>query len=372
METGDARARREALTRRAAALIERLADGGRDEAARDALLLDLLRFQVDAVPAYGRLLSARGVRAEEAVAPQALPALPTDIFRHVRIASHPEAEDVRRFETSGTTGALRGVHPLSDLSLYDRAARAAARHALFPEPERTRLVVLAPHEQEAPASSLSYMLSRFAEWFGDGDARWVMPGGTLDLDALAGALSEAEHGGVPVALLGTSFAFVHAEEGLSRRGADASFRLPEGSRIMQTGGYKGRSREIAPAEMRRLLSTRYGVPEGRVVAEYGMTELSSQMYETTLLAPGEPRRLWVPGWVRAVPVHPESLAPVAPGEVGILRIDDVANVGSVCAVQTADLARVEGQGVVVLGRAPGTTPRGCSLAVDAILEGAEP
>src|SRR5690606_22282265 len=97
-----------------------------------------------------------------------------------------------------------------------------------------------------------------------------------------------------------------------------------------------------------------------VVAEYGMTELCSQMYETTLREPGCARRLWLPGWVRAIPVHPESLEPVAPGEVGILRIDDVANVDTVSAVQTSDLARVLEDGIELLGRAPGAIPRGCS------------
>ena len=136
-------------------------------------------------------------------------------------------------------------------------------------------------------------------------------------------------------ILGTSFAFVHLDETLGA----ARFALPEGSRIMQTGGFKGRSRELAPVAMRGMLSARYGVADVAIVAEYGMTELSSQMYETTLRAPDEPRRLWVPGWVRATPVDPETLLPVADGEVGILRIDDVANVDTVCAIQTADLAR---------------------------------
>ncbi len=138
---------------------------------------------------------------------------------------------------------------------------------------------------------------------------------------------------------------------------------------MQTGGFKGRTREIAPEEMRGLLSLRYGVAETAIVGEYGMTELSSQMYETTLIAPEETRRYWVPGWVRAVPVDADTLAPVDDGEIGILRIDDVANVDSVCAIQTADLARRVGAGIELLGRSAGAVPRGCSLAMDAALGG---
>jgi hypothetical protein len=103
-----------------------------------------------------------------------------------------------------------------------------------------------------------------------------------------------------------------------------------------------------------------------------MTELSSQLYETTLAAAlrGEhdaPRALWVPGWMRATLVDPETLAPVPAGEVGVLRLDDPANLDSVCAIQTADLARQQAAGIVLLGRAPGAVPRGCSLAIEEAL-----
>jgi hypothetical protein len=191
---------------------------------------------------------------------------------------------------------------------------------------------------------------------------------SLDLGALTAALDEATGDATPIALLGTSFAFLHADDALGAR----RWALPAGSRIMQTGGFKGRTREVEPATMRALLTSRYGVPDAFVVAEYGMTELSSQLYETTLHdavtgVASHSRHLWVPGWMRATPVDPETLRPVAEGEVGILRLDDCANVDTAVFVQTSDLARRHVAGIELLGRAPGATPRGCSLAVDAIL-----
>jgi hypothetical protein len=212
------------------------------------------------------------------------------------------------------------------------------------------------------------MLARFAEWFAAGPTLFALRDGALEVDALGRALRDAERDHAPVALLGTSFAFVHAEDALGA----TRFTLPEGSRIMQTGGYKGRSRELDPAEMRETLSARYGVPVHRIVAEYGMTELSSQLYETTLREPEAPRRLLAPGWVRVEVVDPETLSPVEGDAVGIVRIDDLANVGSVCAIQTSDLARRVGDGIEVLGRAQGATPRGCSLAIDEALGGRRP
>lgn len=356
---------RDGLARRVLDLIGRLADGGRDDDARDLLLRDLLSWQAQHVQPYARLVSARGVDLARAASPADLPALPTDVFRHVRVAAHDASEDRRVFRTSGTTQGLRGVHALRDLGFYDAAAAAAARFALFPDVQRIRIVLLAPPESLAPDSSLSYMLSRFAEWYGGGEPTWAWSDEHgVDAQTLGAALSDAVDRGSPVALLGTSFAFVHADEAL----AQSRFALPAGSRVMQTGGFKGRTREVEPAAMRAMLRDRYGVPESHVVAEYGMTELSSQMYETALREPDAPRRLWVPGWVRAVPVDPETLAPVPRGEVGILRIDDAANVDTVCAVQTADMARTVGDGIELLGRAPGAIPRGCSLAVEEILD----
>lgn len=351
---------RDALKARVLALIDRLSAGTRDDAARDALLRELGAFQRDHVAPYARLWQARGE----------LPAMPTDVFRHVRVAVHPAGDDRRVFLTSGTTSGARGRHALRDLALYDRAAEAAARYALFPDlgaAKRMRLCMLAPHPDEAPESSLSYMLGRFEGWFGD-DTRWVWRDGALDREALIESLRAAERAAEPMALLGTSFALVHAEDALG----EVRFALPTRSRLMQTGGYKGRSREVAPDALRAALGARYGLDDAWIVAEYGMTELSSQMYEGTVRAAalGEPipaRRLWIPGWVRASVVDPSTLAPLPEGVAGVLRVDDLANLDSVCAIQTSDLAIARGAEIELLGRAPGATPRGCSLAVEEAL-----
>lgn len=323
---------------------------------RDALIEDLASWQAGRISEYGRLQGHGTWPA----------ALPTDVFRFRRIAAHSEEEDVRRFRSSGTTSSERSVHVYRDLGLYDFAARTAARRMLFPDVERIHLIMLAPHEDESPNSSLEYMLARFADWFAT-ECTWTWQNGALDVGLLRDTLRAAEAAREPVALLGTSFAFVHAEDGL----VDERFELAAGSRVMQTGGYKGRSREVDPDSLLQTISARYGVAPARVINEFGATELSSQLYETTLREDLKgsvgPRRLWVPPWVRATPVDPDSLLPVDGDAVGILRIDDTANLDSVCCIQTADLAQRVDDGIVVLGRAPGATPRGCSLAADQAL-----
>jgi acyl-CoA synthetase (AMP-forming)/AMP-acid ligase II len=190
----------------------------------------------------------------------------------------------------------------------------------------------------------------------------------LDGARLERELASAQASGEPMALLGTSFAFVHAEDALGA----TRYRLPPGSRILQTGGFKGRSRTVEPVELLELLRARYGVPETHVVQEYGMTELCSQLYETTLREAvlGQaigPRRLWAPGWLRVRIVDPETLADVPEGAEGLIRIDDPCNLDTACAIQTSDRGVRVSDGIVVLGRAAGATARGCSLAIDAAL-----
>jgi hypothetical protein len=353
-------AERAQLIDRVVSLIDRLADGSRDDAARDALIADVLQWQRANVETYARIC---GANADDA-------AVPTDVFRFARVAAHAPCEDTRVFRTSGTTANTRGAHHLRELALYDRAAHAAGRYALFPDVRRMRLAVLAPDEHEATDSSLSYMLARFVEWFGTDTSRYVWREGKIDFDALLESVVLAQREQEPLALLGTSLAFAHAEEALGAK----RFALPRGSRIMQTGGFKGQQRNVDEEGLRRALHARYGIDDAWIVQEYGMTELSSQMYESTLRdaacggAVG-PRRLWVPGWLRASIVEPEQLQPVPAGGEGILRIDDLANVDTACAIQTSDRARQVDDGLRLLGRVAGATPRGCSIAVDAVLSG---
>jgi len=322
---------RDALRARIVALIE----GGPDDDARDALLADLRRHQASQVPAYGRLVAARGEDA----------AMPTDVFRFTRVAVHPPGDDVATFRTSGTTHGARGSHHFRELALYDLAARTWAARMLFARPPK-RLVVLAPSPAEAPDSSLSHMLGRFGEWFAPATFCWR---DGPDLGAFAAALEGDE----PVGVLGTSFALVHACDGSATR------PLPPGSFLMQTGGFKGRSRTLELDAMRALLRGRFGLDDPQILGEYGMTELSSQAYER---APGRYR---FPHWVRASLVDPETLERTT--DEGLLRIDDAANLDSCCAIQTSDLARIEDGDVILLGRAPGAVPRGCSLAAEEAL-----
>ena len=140
---------------------------------------------------------------------------------------------------------------------------------------------------------------------------------------------------------------------------------------MDTGGYKGRSREMPADALRAQYESRLGLDPDYCINEYGMTELSSQYYDANLQdavhSRDRPRRKTGPAWLRARVVHPDTLQPVPPGEVGILLHVDLANMHSVLAVLTEDRGAEVDDGFVVLGRAAGATPRGCSIALDDLL-----
>ncbi|HEX7241001.1 MAG TPA: hypothetical protein VF263_12085, partial [Longimicrobiaceae bacterium] len=183
----------------------------------------------------------------------------------------------------------------------------------------------------------------------------------IDHAGLRAALREAEADGVPVCVLGTSFAFVHWLDAAGER-----YALPAGSRVMDTGGFKGRSREVTREELYAALGEQLGVGAEWCVNEYGMTEMSSQFYDG-VAGVAAPRLHRAPAWVRTRAVDPETLEALPDGETGVLRHWDLANLGSVMAVQTADLGMVTPDGIRLLGRARGAEARGCSLAMDQFL-----
>jgi hypothetical protein len=138
---------------------------------------------------------------------------------------------------------------------------------------------------------------------------------------------------------------------------------------MQTGGFKGKSREVEPAKLRSDIARVFKVDPRAIISEYGMTELSSQFYERTLFDVAAPPGVYAePPWARVVPVDAETLEPVKDGEIGIAKIVDLMNVDSAVAVLASDrVRRVDTASFELLGRAPGAPPRGCSIAIDELL-----
>lgn len=315
--------------------------GSEEEFNRLALRLFQVQRQLN--PAYSRLVQnhTAPIRWQE------IPPVPTVAFKELEMTSLSKAERTHSFFSSGTTqqDRSRHFHSALSISLYEESALAWFNQN-FASVEDIRWVFLTPPVAQAPNSSLVHMFATIAGQ--QSDAHFV---GELDSEG-AWTLDLGRHleSDKPVALLGTAFLFVHLLDGLTN-----PVRLPAGSWVLETGGYKGRSREVPKSALRRLITERLGIPGDRIFGEYGMSELSSQGYDR---ADG---RFRFPHWARALIISPETGREAAVGEPGLIRIFDLANIWSVMAVQTEDIGIQHNDGIELCGRAPQIQARGCSL-----------
>jgi hypothetical protein len=349
----------------------------RDDTAFNALALELFTLQFAHNAPYRRLGEARGKTPANVAHWTDIPAAPTSAFKELELSCLPVADRVAVFHSSGTTEQRpsRHFHSPESLAVYEAALwpwfreQVLAVDAAGPR----RLAFLVPPPSAAPRSSLVHMfevirrqlgapVSAFAGAVGV-DGSW-----TLDFPAVLNALRESVDAHEPLLLLGTAFSFVHLLDFLS--GANRRFELPPGSRVMETGGYKNRSRTLPKSELHALINDRLGIPSNNILCEYGMSELSSQAYvgvhasacrESTLKRELQPGTFRFPPWARVQILSPETGREVAEGETGLLRVIDLANVFSVLAVQTEDLAVRRGDGFELIGRAALAEARGCSL-----------
>ena len=317
-----------------------------------ALALEAHAFQRRWNTPYANFCATRPAAAHW----QEIPAVPQSAFKTARLSVAPLELVTKTFRTSGTTGEGFGEHHFIDTGLYDAAVlRGWARLGVAGLP----LAILTAAPQSAPHSSLSHMMATLAAASAPGSHFYIGESGGLDR-AILPMLWQAESTGTPVALLGTALAFLHLFDNEDCR----HFKLPPGSYAMETGGYKGSAREIPKRELYVMFGDHLGLAPIDVINEYGMTELSSQFYTRGLDRPHEG-----PPWVRAVVIDPETGGEVAVGETGVLRIFDLANLGSVLAVETQDLAVRRERGFELLGRDPAALPRGCSRAADERMRG---
>ena len=346
----------------------------RDDGEFTRLALEILAYQMDANPAYGAYVRHRGIEPRRLGHWREIPPVPATAFRELPL----DGLDVRPveavFRTSGTRGGAeaRGTHRVRDLSLYRESLLRCAADLLGLDPagRPLRIAALTPSPGARPDSSLVHMLGVWMEAWDPGggrflaDARWRSSPAALRREIMRSREEER-----PLLVAGTAFGFWHLVRKL--RG-DPLPEPPAGSFVVETGGFKGRVRRVSRAELYQGIGRAFRLPPSRIVSEYGMTELLSQFYEPVLLGgtPAEPsgRHYVGPAWTRTAVLDPGSLAPAGAGEAGMLCHIDLANLDSVAAVLTEDLGIATGAGFRLLGRAEGAEPRGCSLAMEELLE----
>ena len=343
-------------------------DPAPDDERFAATALELFEHQFAHCKPYARFCAQRGRTPSDVEDWREIPAVPTGAFKELALRGFAPEAGVKTFRTSGTSTERRGELHLDTLALYEASLMPTIRRLLFPDlaaGARTAIRVLAPSADEAPDSSLSHMLSCVVRSLGDASSGFDVRGGSLRSGLLLDALARASVRGQPVSLCGTAFAFVHLVDELAA--GSQRFDLPAGSRVMETGGLKGRSRELDRDTLYALIAEHLGIEPARVVNQYGMTELASQFYDSILVDPSGPRRKLGPPWARVRIVDPETGADARDGAVGMIVVHDLANTGSIAAIESADLGFRLADGFEVIGRAPYAEARGCGVAADTML-----
>ncbi len=351
-----------------------IARAGNDPDTFDHLARRVFAYQYRHNAPYRAFCDGRGVSPERIASWRDIPAAPAAAFKRFVLSATPQTacrpeRGGRIFHSSGTTGAQTSRHFLDapSLDLYRVSLRAGYRRSVLPDGARLPVLALVPPPDAAPHSSLSFMLGELISDYG-GRFFW-QDGWQADLRRVMGALSE------PAVLFGTAFAWVHFFDSPS-----GTFALPPGSRVVETGGFKGRSREVSRGELYALFTSGLGVPPTHCLAEYGMSEMASQFYDPTLRdhvlgvaqdrSAGAARKV-APPWLRSRVLDPVTGEDAAPGTPGLLAHYDLANLNSVLAIQTEDYGHGcdHGEGFVLLGRAPGAVLRGCSLSAEEMSSG---
>jgi phenylacetate-coenzyme A ligase PaaK-like adenylate-forming protein len=309
-----------------------------------ATALEVFYYQARHTPVYRDYLKSLGVKPSTIKEPEQIPFLPIEFFTsHEVMVGWKQAELV--FESSGTSGASRARHHVADSSLY-RESFLRSFYGFYGSPEDLCILALLPSYLEQSSSSLVYMMEHLIRWSKHPDSAFYLD----KLDELDAVLERRNKDQNPTLLVGVSFALLDLSEQHPRM-------LGDHIALMETGGMKGRRKEMVRGELHARLKQAFEKSE--IHSEYGMTELLSQAYSK-----GE-GIFRCPPWMKVLvrdPNDPLSLLP--PEQSGGLNIIDLANLNSCSFIATSDLGKLHEDGSFeVLGRFDHSDIRGCNLLV---------
>jgi hypothetical protein len=326
----------------------------------ERLALELFAYQYEKNRPYHAYCEIQGIFPETIKRWQDIPAVPVGAFKSTELATFPVGRAAAIFESSGTTRQIKSRHFLKTLTYYETSLKASFVKEVLPDNATLPILILAPSPAEAPRSSLSWMMDVVKRTYGAPGSVFLVRNGRLDELHLATLLAKAEAEKQPVVLLGTTISFLGFFDHAARTGK--TYRLPSGSRLMDTGGMKTEKREITRPTFIRQAEETFGLPENACINEYGMCELSSQFYGR-----GVSSYLAGPPWTRTLVIDPATGRPTPSGTPGLLRHFDLTNVDSVLAVQTEDVGVEDGNGFILQGRDPAAEVKGCSLSAEAFI-----
>ncbi len=307
------------------------------------LAVEIFRYQYENNAVYRQFVSHLNCRPQQVNSLEQIPFMPIGFFKEHRIYCGPAVPE-HYFESSATTGSITSKHYYAQPGVYLKSLFGGFRH-FYGNPEDYCILALLPSYLERGGSSLVFMVQQLIEASGH-------PGSGFYLhnhDELADKLSQLEAAGQKSLLIGVSFALLDLIE-------KHPFNLKH-TTVMETGGMKGRRRELVREELHEQLRRGFGV--NTIHSEYGMTELFSQAYSK-----GE-GRFETPPWMQVMirDVN-DPLSLTGHGKTGGINVTDLANIHTCSFIATQDLGRTTADGTFeVLGRFDHSDVRGCNLMV---------
>lgn len=322
------------------------------EAGFERTALEVFRFQASACEPYRQYIGLLGVNPSKVTDIRHIPYLPVEFFKTRRIYCGPDGKEPEVvFTSSGTTGSETSRHYVASAALYDRSFTEGFSHFYGPAAGWS-IFALLPSYMERSGSSLVWMAERLQEQNKACGGFYLYDHGKLTTD-----LKKAAERGGKILLIGVAFALLDYAEYLSAT-PERGLLLPSDAVVMETGGMKGRRREVSRETMHETLCKTFGVRA--IHSEYGMTELLSQAYSA-----GE-GLFRCPPWMRVATRDLQNpLQLLQEGRTGGVNIIDLANLWSCSFLAVQDRGIVYGDGSFrVLGRIEGAQLRGCNMLIE--------
>ncbi|RAS76076.1 CoF synthetase [Priestia endophytica] len=341
------------------------------EVTYNELALKLFQYQFKHNKAYKKFCQARKRTPLTVKRWIDIPPMPIQGYKELTLSCEPIEEAEAVFMTSGTTNPeAKGKNYHPDLTIWDASMKGPFKRFVMPDYEKMTIFVLSPAEDLNQNSSLSRYLSNAVSYFGTQNSEFFFSEEGLNFERLVSQLKRCEEKREPVLLMGASFAYVHILDYLKEK--QIQFGLPEKSRIFDTGGFKGQSREVDMEHLYTEFQAYFQIGRDKCINMYGMTELSSQIYDQTILSSYLNTSVIhdkaAAPWIKTVILNTETLEPVQEGEKGVIAHYDLANWNSCLAILTEDLGCQTENGFVLLGRIKDSEARGCSIAVDQLIQ----
>lgn len=304
--------------------------------------LEVFRFQYENVLVYRRFCDFLNTDVSEVKAVKDIPFLPIALFKsHKIIAENLEAETI--FTSSGTTGSEVSKHHVAKLDLYEKSFLKAFKNQ-YGDPSNYTILALLPSYLEREGSSLIYMVDCLIKKSNTPNSGFYL----YEMDKLIEKLEQLEATRQKTILIGVSYALLDLIE-------TKNFQL-KNTIIMETGGMKGRRKEMIREEQHQVLKKGFGV--GKIHSEYGMTELLSQAYSA-----GD-GIFSCPPWMKVLTRETEDPLRYTNAKTGGINVMDLANLYSCSFIATQDLGRTFPNNTFeVLGRFDNSDIRGCNLMV---------